>query len=221
MFISSTNSLIQQAKWPVNICIYPHSEDQQYMTKTLGDFGNRHSTTPPGKDFWCKPRKPPEMSSLISTCSQRMGTWGHTAVLLQRTAVPLQLHLWLKEIHFWWEEPPGTTSSKHGDRNRCVIQALWQTESAIKSPPMRLALLTVNGYCEYHQLQQKSDPSLCLWWLFTHQKAGSLRNTRLYAFFSPSWAASWQNHHYFLSKINTALQEFPLMLFQQTSKIRS
>lgn len=50
-----------------------------------------------------KPRKPPQMSSLISTCSQRMGMWGHSALLLQRTAVPLWLHLWLKERHFWWE----------------------------------------------------------------------------------------------------------------------
>lgn len=53
MFISSTKSLRQQAKWPVNICIYPHSEDQQYVTKTLWNFGNSHSSTPPsGKDFW-------------------------------------------------------------------------------------------------------------------------------------------------------------------------
>lgn len=53
MFISSTKSLRQQAKWPVNICIYPHSEDQQCMTKALWDVGNSHSSTPPSaKDFW-------------------------------------------------------------------------------------------------------------------------------------------------------------------------
>lgn len=179
------------------------------------DFGNSHSSTPPSaKDFWYKPRKPLEMSSLISTCSQRMGTFCSFSRELQshcNCTSGLREHI-----------SDGRTTWNHQ-------QQTWRHKQMCDSGSLANRIshqITFNEACPAHRkwilwVQQKSDPSLCLWWLFTHQKAVSLGNTCLYAFFSPSWAASWQNHHYFLSKINTALQEFPLMLFPQTNKIRS
>lgn len=45
-FISPIKTSTQQAKWPVNICISSHCKDQQYITKTLWDFGKSHSSSP-------------------------------------------------------------------------------------------------------------------------------------------------------------------------------
>lgn len=139
----------------------------------------------------------------------------NNAVFPQRSAIPLKLHTWLQEIHFWGHEEPGVTSGRHGNGNRCVTQTLWHTNSAILFKWI-LPCSQLNCYCDYHQLQWKSDASLHIWWLFTHQNVVSLDNTRLYAFF-PLLGRKLPKPSLFESKISHAPQETP---FPQTSKIR-
>lgn len=67
---------------------------------------------------------------------------------------------------------------------------VWLGLSGIQNLPSNcfkwgLPCSHLNWYCDYHHLQQKSDPSLWIQWLFTHQNAVSLDNTRLRAFFPP------------------------------------
>lgn len=125
------------------------------------------------------------MPCLISTCYKRMGIWGNTVVF--------------RELQSHYNYTSGLRKYTSDGKNHlelpwCMADMEIETEicdlgslayrSAIKSLQMRLAWLTVKLILWLPPTTVEVR-SMCIWWLFTHQKVVSLGNARLYAFFPP------------------------------------